>query len=330
MSYKPKGYDEMTQADWWGIATMFRCPYDSDPKNADIALVGVPHNKGIALTYRDQHLGPRALRDVAAGYRRTHKKYQMAPWDVCRINDLGDVPLPNAMVNSKCLKDIEAYYKTLDAAGARPVSIGGDHSITLPILRAIAGSKSNISKEPIAVVHFDAHTDGYEGDFFGETEWAGSWARIMNEEGLVDPDKVFQIGMRGHLEYIGENDPCIDAGYRIIDMDEFDEIGVNSVTKEIQEKIGETPVYITLDLDVLDPTVMPGTTLPEPGCAGMTMRDINGILQGMHGMNVVGADVVCLMPTKDSTNKIGMWNAMTLVFEQVCLIAEYFKSNGSS
>jgi guanidinopropionase len=327
MSYKPEGYDEMILADWWGIATMFRCPYDSDPKNADIALVGVPHNKGIALTYRDQHLGPRALREVAVGGRKIHRQYQMEPWDVCRINDLGDVPLPNAMLNDKTLKDIEAYYKTLDAAGARPVSVGGDHSITLPILRAIAGPESNISKGPIAVVHFDAHTDGYTGLHYGEAEWAGSWARIMNEEGLVIPEKVFQIGMRGHSEEWNEDDPNIEAGYRIIEMEEFDKIGVKSVVKEIQEKIGDTPVYITFDLDVLDPSVAPGTTYPEGGCAGMTMRDVTGILQGMRGMNVVGADIVCLMPTKDSPNKITMWTATTVVFEQVCLIADYLNSN---
>jgi guanidinopropionase len=329
MSVKLEGYEELISADWWGIATMFRCPHDTDPKNSDIALVGVPHSSGNALTYRDQHLGPRALRDVAVGYRRIHKKFQLSPWEACRINDLGDVPLPHAMVNDKTSKDIEAYYKRLDAAGARPVSVGGDHSITMPILRAIAGPGSNISKGPVAVVHFDAHTDGYEtgGHFFGNAEWAGSWSRNMNEEGLVIPEKVFQIGIRGNPEYLDEDDPSIKAGYRIIEMEEFDEIGVKGVVKELQDKIGNSPVYITFDLDALDPSIAPGTTLPEPGFAGMTMRDVTGILQGMRGMNVVGADVVCLMPTKDNPNKITSWNATTVVFEQVCLIADYLNSS---
>ncbi len=96
MSNEPEGYEELISADWWGIATMFRCPHDTDPKNSDIALVGVPHSSGNALTYRDQHLGPRALRDVAVGYRRIHKKFQLSPWEACRINDLGDVPLAAA------------------------------------------------------------------------------------------------------------------------------------------------------------------------------------------------------------------------------------------
>jgi guanidinopropionase len=327
-SHKPSGYDEMIMADWWGIATMFRCPHDTDPNNSDIALVGVPHSSGNALTYRDQHLGPRAIRDVSAGYRRIHKQFQMSPWEACRINDLGDVPLPHAMVGEKTLKDIEAYYKELDAAGARPVSVGGDHSITLPILRAIAGPGSNISKGPIAVVHFDAHTDGYDtgGHYFGNTEWAGSWSRIMNEEGLVIPEKVFQIGIRGNPEYLDEDDPSLKAGYRVIEMEEFDQIGVEAVVKEIRGKIGDTPVYITFDLDSLDPSVAPGTTLPEPGSTGLIMREAKGILQGMRGMNVIGGDLVCLMPTKDSPNKITSWNGMAILFEQICLIADYLDS----
>jgi guanidinopropionase len=333
MSNEPQGCEEMALNDWWGIATMFRCPHDTDPNKSDIALVGVPHSSGNGMTERDQHLGPRALRDVAAGYRRTHRKTKLSPWEVCRINDLGDVPLPHAMVNDRTMKDIEAYYERLDAAGARPVSVGGDHSITLPILRAIAGNDSKISKGPVAVVHFDAHTDGYQDDghFLGNVEWAGAWSRIMNEEGLVIPEKVFQIGIRGHdfLKDTGDDVESIKAGYRIIEMDEFDEIGVKDVVRELQEKIGDAPVYITFDLDVLDPSIAPGVSNPEPGFTGMTMREATGVLQGMRGMNVVGADVVCMMPTKDNPNKITAMNAMVVVFEQVCLIADYLNSKGT-
>ncbi|MCF8067836.1 MAG: arginase family protein [Desulfobacterales bacterium] len=328
MSYEYDGNEDMYLREWWGIATMFRCPHDPDPCNSDIALVGVPHSSGNGLTERDQHLGPRALRDVAAGYRRTHRKFKLTPWDICRINDLGDVPLPHAMVNDKTIKDIEAYYKRLDEAGARPVSVGGDHSITLPILRAIAGTNSGISKGPVAVVHFDSHTDGYrnEGHFLGNVEWAGAWSRIMNEEGLVIPKKVFQIGIRGHWEPFEDDDESIRAGYRIIEMDEFDEIGVKAVVEELQEKIGDSPVYITFDLDVLDPSIAPGVSNIEQGFTGMTMREATGVLQGMRGMNVVGADMVCMMPTKDNPSKITAMNAMVIVFEQICLIADYLNS----
>ena len=331
MSNELEGHEEMQVLEWWGIPTMFRCPHDTDPKNSDIALVGVPHSSGNGTTERDQHLGPRALRDVAAGYRRVHRKFKLSPWEVCRINDLGDVPLPHAMVNDRTIKDIKTYFKRLDATGTRPVSVGGDHSITLPILRAIAGKDSNISKGPVAVVHFDSHTDGYkdDGHFLGNVEWAGAWSRIMNEEGLVIPEKVFQIGIRGHydLQSLEDNNESNTTGYRIIEMDEFDEIGVKDVVRELQEKIGDAPVYITFDLDVLDPSIAPGVSNIVPGFTGMTMREATGILQGMRGMNVVGADMVCIMPTKDNPNKITAMNAMVVVFEQVCLIADYLNSN---
>jgi len=124
---------------WWGIPTFFRCPWDEDPHRCDIALVGVPHSSGNGSTERDQHLGPRAIRHVSGWYRRAHLKFGFSPWDACRIHDLGDVPLPQAMVNDICVEHIEAYYKRLDEAGVRPVSVGGDHSITGPIVKAIAG-----------------------------------------------------------------------------------------------------------------------------------------------------------------------------------------------
>ena len=119
---------------WFGIPTFFRAPWNEDLKAADIGLVGVPHSSGNGSTERDQHLAPRFLRHMSGWYRRCHGLYNLNPWKECRINDLGDVPLPEAMVNDVCVKHIEAYYKRLDEAGVRPVSIGGDHAITGPIL----------------------------------------------------------------------------------------------------------------------------------------------------------------------------------------------------
>ena len=125
---------------WWGIPTFFRCPWNEDPKQADIGLVGVPHSSGNGSTERDQHLGPRAVRNVSGFYRRTHFVHGFAPWDVARINDLGDVPLPEAMNNEACVRDIEAFYRRLDAAGTRPVS-----SVTAPIC-----ARFSFSHPPVA------------------------------------------------------------------------------------------------------------------------------------------------------------------------------------
>lgn len=145
--------DELTPEDelmlsslyWWGIPTLFRCPIAKDPADCDIALVGVPHSTGNGTTERDQHLGPRAVRDVSAMSRRVHVPFQLDPWAACRVADLGDVPLPEANDNEKCSERITSYYKKIDAAGVRPVSIGGDHSITGGILQALGGKQGKLS-----------------------------------------------------------------------------------------------------------------------------------------------------------------------------------------
>jgi len=319
---------QLSLTNWWGIASFFRCPLESDPERADIAIVGVPHSTGNGTTERDQHLGPRAVRNVSPEYQRYHCEFGFAPWERCRIADFGDVPLPRAMVNDDTMRDIEAWYRALDAARTRPVSVGGDHSITLPILRAIAGPDSRLSGEPVALVHFDAHHDTYGVDAIGTThylgneEWAGAWGKIMAEEGLVDPQRVTQIGMRGHL--MGPNDGIESTrlGYRVIEKREFDQLGVDAVISELRDRIGGAPTYITFDLDVLDTAVAPGVANLEPGYPGMTMIEAMRVLQGLRGLNIVGADVVCLMPTKDNPNHITAINASVILFEQICLIAD--------
>ena len=185
---------------WWGIPTFFRCDWNEDPAACDIALVGVPHSSGNGSTERDQHLGPRAVRNVSGFYRRAHAIHNFAPFEVARVHDLGDVPLPEAMNNEACVRDIESYFERLDAAGTRPVSIGGDHSITGPIIKALAGPARKTTKgRPCALIHFDAHTDSYENmpHWLGAKRSAAHWAAYTAREGSVDPARSVQIGMRG-------------------------------------------------------------------------------------------------------------------------------------
>jgi guanidinopropionase len=314
----------VTRMYWWGPATLFRCPVDPDPNNCDIALVGVPHSSGNGSTERDQHLGPRAIRDVSVGYRRAHKRFQLNPWEACRINDLGDVVLPYALVNDASVHDIEACFGRIDAAGARPVSVGGDHSIPLPILRAIAGARSRAG-QPVALVHFDAHTDTYDRlpTWLGAVDSAGHWASKVVAEGLVDPSHSLQIGMRGHWGIPSPVDYSRELGYQVLDKDAFDELGIEGTVAAIRRRVGDLPVYISFDLDVLDPSVAPGVSNLEYGEDGFTMKEALRTLQGMRGLNVIGADLVCLMPTKDNPNKITAWNGTTILFEQICLIADY-------
>ncbi|MGL4528631.1 MAG: arginase family protein [Aestuariivirga sp.] len=313
---------------WWGIPTFFRCPWNEDPSQCDIALVGVPHSSGNGSTERDQHLGPRAVRNVSGFYRRAHGVHNLAPFEQLRISDLGDVPLPEAMNNEACVRDIEAYFARLDAAGARPVSIGGDHSITGPILKAIAGPGRKLSGgKPVALIHFDAHTDSYENmpHWLGAKRSAAHWAAYTVREDAVDATRSTQVGMRGHpsgLIHGGKVGGSSEAlGYRVIKMDEFERLGVEATVAMIRERAGDGPCYITFDLDCLDPSVAPGVSNLEPGFGGFSIREATRLLQGLKGLDIIGGDVVCLMPTKDSPNNITAQVAMVMMFEILTLIA---------
>ncbi len=313
---------------WWGIPTFFRCPWNEDPAASDIALVGVPHSSGNGSTERDQHLGPRAVRHVSGFYRRSHFVHGFAPWDVARINDLGDVPLPEAMNNEASVRDIEAFYARLDEAGTRPVSIGGDHSITGPILKALAGPGRRLTNgEPCALIHFDAHTDSYDNmpHWLGAKRSAAHWAAYTAKEGAVDPLRSTQVGMRGHpsgaIHKGGVGGSSRELGYRVVTMQEFESLGIEATVQLIRERVGSRPAYITFDLDCLDPSVAPGVSNIEPGFSGFTIREATRLLQGLAGLDIIGGDIVCLMPTKDSPNQITAQMAMVMMFEITCLIA---------
>lgn len=318
---------------WWGIPTFFRCPWNEDPTGCDIALVGVPHSSGNGSTERDQHLGPRAVRHVSGWYRRAHLKFGFVPWDECRILDLGDVPLPEAMVNDVCVKHIETYYKGLDIAGVRPVSMGGDHGITGPIIKAIAGPQANISGgRKAALLHFDAHTDSYDqlGHWLGSRRSAAHWASYTVAEGHIDPSKSVQIGIRGNAYTLDWRESSHRIGYRVISMDEFEELGIETTIETIRQRVGDSPLYITLDLDALDPSAAPAVSNMEPGYVGFMPSQVIKIMHGLRGLDIIGADIVCLIPTKDNPNNITSMTAMVLMFEQIALIADYIRTAGSS
>ncbi len=314
---------------WWGVPTLFRCPHDPDPNNCDIALVGVPHSTGNGTTERDQHLGPRAVRDVSALGRRAHMKFQVSPWEQCRINDLGDVPLPEGNDNEKSIERITEFYNKIDAAGAKPVSIGGDHSITGGVLQAIAGKNAQSTKGRKAVLlHFDAHTDAFHhiDHFLGAKKSAAHWASYLVKDGHVDAEKSVQIGIRGNVRTLDWLEPSYALGYEVIRKDDFDEYGIEKCIEIINNRVEDEPLYITFDLDCLDPTVAPGVANIEAGCEGFRMSEVTRIIQAMRGKNVIGGDVVCLMPTKDSPNKITSLVSMSIMFEILSLIADNYKS----
>ena len=307
---------------WWGVPTLFRCPNEG-PEGKDIALVGVPHSSGNGTTEKDQHLGPRALRNVSAVGRRVHHEFHLDPWNNAKIADVGDVPFPRANDNEDCIERITAFYKDIDAAGARPVSIGGDHSITGGIVQALGGGKL-AGGEPVCFLHLDAHTDVFTkvDHFLGAKKSAAHWGAYLADQGQVDPRHSMQIGLRGHARTLDWLQPSYDYGYNVVTMKEFRKRGLADVVAQIKDVLAGRPVYITFDLDCLDPTIAPAVSNIEAGEKGFDIDEAVGILHAVRGMNIVGGDVVCMMPTKDHRNQITALTAMSVMFEMICMIAE--------
>jgi guanidinopropionase len=310
---------------WWDIPTLFRCPIERDPENLDIALVGVPHSTGNGTTERDQHLGPRAVRDISAMARRVHMEFNFDPWNSCRIGDMGDVPLPEANDNERCIERITEFYKKLDTAGVCPVSVGGDHAITGGIMQAIAGEGANLTKgRKAAFLHFDAHTDAFEQvpHFLGAIKSAAHWAAYLVRQGQIDAEHSVQIGMRGNPRTLDWWKTSSDLGYHVVPISKYREMGPEKTMQMINDRIGDTPLYITFDLDCMDPTVCPGVANIESGVEGFKVDEVMRLLRCVRGKNVIGGDVVCLMPTKDHPNKITAHFAAAVMFEILSLIAD--------
>ena len=312
---------------WWGVPTLFRCPQD-DVAEADIALVGVPHSAGNGTTERDQHLGPRAVRNMSALQRRAHGGFGFDPWASASIVDAGDVPFPRANDNEDCIQQITDFYRPIDAARTRPVSIGGDHSITGGIIQAL-GNGSLAGGEKICFLHLDAHTDVFTtvDHFLGAKKSAAHWGAYLVDQGQVDPTHSMQVGLRGHPRTLDWLQPSYDYGYNVVTMAEYRQRGALDVIEQIKTVLAGRPVYITFDLDCLDPSVAPAVSNIEPGVNGFSMDEAVALLHAVRGMNIIGGDVVCLMPTKDSPNQITSMVAAAVMFEMIAMIAEKVKTS---
>ncbi len=312
---------------WWGIPTLFRCPHldiaDQDFTHADIALIGVPHSTGNGTTERDQHLGPRAVRNIAAVQRRVHGEFGLDPWSTATIIDAGDVPFPKANDNEDCIARITEFYHTVDQKGVRPVSIGGDHSITGGIVQAL-GCGALTGGEPVCFLHLDAHTDVFTkvDHFLGAQKSAAHWGAYLADQGKVDPKHSMQIGLRGHPRTLDWLQPSYDYGYNVVTMAEYRSRGAADVIAQIKDVLDGRPVYITFDLDCLDPTVAPAVANIEPGVGGFSIDQARELLHAVRGMNIIGGDVVCLMPTKDHPNQITSMVAAAVMFEMIAMMAE--------
>lgn len=304
-------YDPMKEPRYTDIATFMRAPLARSLADVDIGLIGVPTDLGVTNRPGARH-GPREIRNSSSLMRSYHLGLNINPYELCRIADLGDVHLSHRYDLEKQNEDIEAFYRKVHAAGIRPVSAGGDHSITYPIFKAIAADA------PIGMVHIDAHTDTW-GAFSGSKFTHGSPFRLAVEAGLLDPKRTIQIGIRGGQNFMDGIEFSLAHGMRVVFMDEFASIGVERVIEEARRVVGDGSTYISFDVDGLDPVYTPGTGTPEIG--GITTVEAQRLLRGLRGLNLVGGDVVEVAPPYDQTGNTALVGA-TIMFEILCLIAD--------
>jgi guanidinopropionase len=243
--------------------------------------------------------------------RDVHHVTRVNPYEICNVADLGDVPLSNPFDLQRCFTDITAFYREVCVAGAIPLSVGGDHSITLPILRAVA------AKRPVGLIHIDAHTDTSDHEF-GHKYTHGTPFRRAMEEGLLDPSRTIQIGIRGAQNSEASWRGSEDAGIRVVYMEEFTSLGIEATLEEVRRVVGKRPTYISFDIDSLDPAFAPGTGTPEIG--GLTTIQAQALIRGLVDLNPIGADVVEVSPPLDPTGNTALVGA-TLLYELACVLA---------
>jgi guanidinopropionase len=292
------------------VATFMRLPVERNPAKLDIALVGVPWDGGTTNRPGARH-GPREIRNMSTLMRRVHHESLVAPYELCRVGDHGDTPI-NPIDLHDSLKRIEGFFAGLHAAGAAPLSAGGDHLITLPILRAVARER------PVGVVHFDAHSDTNDSYFGGERYTHGTPFRRAIEEGLIDPKRMIQIGIRGSIYSADEKDWAENVGIRIVHIEEFFRLGPDAVAAEARDIAGGGPTYVSFDVDGLDPVYAPGTGTPEIG--GFSTAEAQRMIRGLDGLDLVGGDVVEVAPPFDPSGNTALVGA-TMMFEILCVLA---------
>lgn len=294
-----------------GIASFFSMPHCEEFDRADIGLIGVPFDNGVTNRAGARH-GPREIRNQSTLLRNYNQLAGVAPAELCEIVDLGDCPIEHLYSLEGGHDDIQRYYEQIALAGVVPVSAGGDHSITLPIFRAIAKDR------PIGMVHFDAHCD--TGDDVADSKFHhGAPFRVAVEEGLLDPRRTVQIGIRGTLTEKDTWQFSHDTGMRVVYMDELYERGYKAIMAEAREIVGDGPTYVSFDVDGLDPVFTPGTGTPEIG--GFTTFEAQMMLRSLRGLNLIGGDLVEVAPPFDPSGNTALVGA-SMMFEILCLLAE--------
>ena len=293
-----------------GIATFMRTQRHDIATGIGIALAGVPFDLGV--NYRTgARQGPSAVREASRLIRRVHNVSDIAPYDICNVADIGDAPV-NPLDLARSLTMIQAFFEDVHKAGALPLSIGGDHTVPLPILRAIAKDR------PVGIVQIDSHADTLDTLAGTRINHATTFRRGV-EEGLIDPKRTIQIGLRGSRFSTGDITWGQDQGFTCITIDQYEDMGRAAVIRTIERVLGHGPTYVTIDIDGIDPAWAPGTGVPEIG--GLTPRDAQVIIRSLQGKHLVGADICEVAPCYDPAG-ITAVTAANLMWELLCVLAD--------
>lgn len=287
-----------------------RLPHVREAARLDVALVGIPYDGG--TSYRPgARYGPRAIRDQSSLIRPWHPVLKVAPFEQLRVADYGDVDVSPISIE-RAMAAVEQEIGGIVAHGATPLAAGGDHSVTLPILRAVAKRYG-----PVGLVHFDAHPDTWD-EYFGSKYFHGAPIRRAVEEQLIDPRRTIQVGIRGPLYSAEDFDFHARHGLEVIRIEEVREQGIPRVASRLTRLAGR-PVYCSFDIDAVDPAYAPGTGTPEVG--GLTSYEALALVRGLRGLDLVGGDVVEVSPLYDGPGQITALLAANLLFELLCLLA---------
>lgn len=290
-----------------GIPAFLGLPHASSVADLDIALIGVPMDLGVS-NRPGARFGPRAVRSIER-IGPYHQTLRFVPQSRNRAADIGDVPFRSRYSLEQSLEDIEVFYRALHEKKVRPLSVGGDHSITYPILKALG------REAPVGLVHIDAHCDtmgAYDGSKFHH----GGPFRLAVLDGVLDPERTIQIGIRGASSMFWEFSHA--SGMTVIYMDDFIRMGLEAVAAKARAVVGDGPVYISVDVDGFDPAYAPGTGTPEAG--GLEAREGLALLRALAGLNIIGADVVEVAPQYDPTTNTSQLAAQ-LLFEEFALMS---------
>ena len=304
---QPLGGNDMPR--FGGPATMMRLPFQPTAEGLDVAFIGIPMDHGTS-NRSGTRLGPRQIRDESRMLRPFNMATGAAPFEHLQVADIGDVAI-NTFDLKKTVDIITAHYRGVLDHGVIPLTLGGDHTLTWPILRAIKEKHG-----PVALIHIDAHAD-INDTMFGETVAHGCPFRRAWEDGCLINDKVFQIGLRGTGYAPEDFDWARDKGWTVVQAEECWHKSLEPLMAEVREKVGGGPVYLSFDIDGIDPAWAPGTGTPEIG--GLTTIQAMEIIRGCHGLDLIGCDLVEVSPPYDTTGNTSLLGA-NLLFEMLCVL----------